>query len=357
MPATLTYSPLTPQNPAEFLRTNTRRYARYAETHPVQPLKGLREPRAASVSYRASVPAGHAGCGVALSYHALFPNGESLPFEIKESCFALQPIPNSEFLIPNWTFTFSAKERDSETGLSYFGSRYYSSDLSIWLSVDPMSDKYASLSPYTYCANNPVKLVDPDGEDYEVEVNGNTIIIRATYYVTKDAKEGVEMAFNYFKSQEQNLSYTMENGEVYSIKFDLSIAEGEYNTWEEAYNAASKSGNNYSNVCRIDKTRKENALGQTEAGRVITIRPDCSLDYRTYAHEIGHTLGFSEWSFELMQSDGGRWDMGLYNEYIQQSMMRTKILTKATPTIVTSPNGYIKDTHWEDVGRGYIITK
>ena len=62
------------------------------------------------------------------------------------------------------TYTFSAKEKDSETGLSYFGSRYYSSDLSIWLSVDPMSDKYPSLSPYTYCADNPVKLVDPDGE-------------------------------------------------------------------------------------------------------------------------------------------------------------------------------------------------
>jgi RHS repeat-associated protein len=63
------------------------------------------------------------------------------------------------------SYTFSAKERDSETGLSYFGSRYYSSDLSIWLSVDPMSDKYASLSPYVYCADNPVKLVDPNGAE------------------------------------------------------------------------------------------------------------------------------------------------------------------------------------------------
>ncbi len=62
-------------------------------------------------------------------------------------------------------YTFSAKEKDSETGLSYFGSRYYSSDLSIWLSVDPMARKYPSLSPYVYCADNPVKLVDPDGEE------------------------------------------------------------------------------------------------------------------------------------------------------------------------------------------------
>ena len=62
-------------------------------------------------------------------------------------------------------YTFSAKEKDTETGYSYFGSRYYSSDLSIWLSVDPMSGKYPSLSPYTYCADNPVKLVDPNGEE------------------------------------------------------------------------------------------------------------------------------------------------------------------------------------------------
>ena len=65
-------------------------------------------------------------------------------------------------------FAFSAKERDVETGLSYFGARYYSSDLSIWLSVDPMSDKYPSMSPYVYCADNPVKCVDPNGEEVDV---------------------------------------------------------------------------------------------------------------------------------------------------------------------------------------------
>ncbi|MBP7077432.1 MAG: hypothetical protein KBB11_10330, partial [Bacteroidales bacterium] len=54
-------------------------------------------------------------------------------------------------------------ELDNETNYTYFGARYYDSDLSSWLSVDPMSDKYPSLSPYTYCANNPINLVDTDG--------------------------------------------------------------------------------------------------------------------------------------------------------------------------------------------------
>ena len=70
-------------------------------------------------------------------------------------------------------FTFSAKEKDSETGFSYFGSRYYSSDLSIWLSVDPMSDKYPSTSPYAYCRNNPIILMDPNGEEVIVSGSGS----------------------------------------------------------------------------------------------------------------------------------------------------------------------------------------
>ena len=90
----------------------------------------------------------------------------TMPSRITALQFTLyRPTFNYSLLTAYWSYTFSAKEKDTETGFSYFGSRYYSSDLSIWLSVDPMSDKYPSLSPYTYCANNPIKLVDPNGED------------------------------------------------------------------------------------------------------------------------------------------------------------------------------------------------
>ena len=60
----------------------------------------------------------------------------------------------------------TGKERDSETGFSYFGARYYDSDLMTgWLSIDPLADKYPNISPYAYCAWNPIRLVDPDGEE------------------------------------------------------------------------------------------------------------------------------------------------------------------------------------------------
>ena len=63
-------------------------------------------------------------------------------------------------------FTFTGKEKDEETGYGYFGARYMDHELmTMWLSVDPMSDKYPSLSPYNYCAWNPIKLTDPNGNE------------------------------------------------------------------------------------------------------------------------------------------------------------------------------------------------
>jgi RHS repeat-associated protein len=64
----------------------------------------------------------------------------------------------------NTMFTFSGKERDEESSYSYFGARYYNSDLSIWLSVDPRASSYPSLTPYNYCMNSPVMYTDPNGE-------------------------------------------------------------------------------------------------------------------------------------------------------------------------------------------------
>ena len=45
---------------------------------------------------------------------------------------------------------------------------YYIPELGVWLSVDPLSDKYPSMSAFMYCAGNPVVLVDPDGRELEL---------------------------------------------------------------------------------------------------------------------------------------------------------------------------------------------
>ncbi len=166
MRPTQPYSPFLPQTsqiPAEILRADTRDTRRFLARH------------ALSVSIPHS--------------SLLIPNWPRHPDHLGSSSWItytdgsavqhLHYLPWGEGFVDqrvsNWNalYTFSAKEKDAETGYSYFGSRYYSSDLSIWLSVDPQASKYPQQSNYVYCSNNPIKVVDPNGEDeYEFDEYG-----------------------------------------------------------------------------------------------------------------------------------------------------------------------------------------
>ena len=64
----------------------------------------------------------------------------------------------------NSPYLFNSKELDEETGLYYYGARYLNPTSGMWLSVDPLFEKYVGMSPYNYCTGNPVMMVDPDGE-------------------------------------------------------------------------------------------------------------------------------------------------------------------------------------------------
>jgi RHS repeat-associated protein len=55
---------------------------------------------------------------------------------------------------------FTTKERDLETGLDYFGARYYMAALGRWTTVDPPADEFPEWSPYNYVMNNPVNARD-----------------------------------------------------------------------------------------------------------------------------------------------------------------------------------------------------
>ena len=55
----------------------------------------------------------------------------------------------------NTPYLFNAKEFDEETGLYYYGARYYDPRLSLWISVDPLGELDLQSSSYTFCGNNP----------------------------------------------------------------------------------------------------------------------------------------------------------------------------------------------------------
>jgi RHS repeat-associated protein len=77
-------------------------------------------------------------------------------------------------------YKFTGKELDDITGLYYFGARYYDPRISLWMSVDPLAEKYPGWSAYNYVYNNPLKFVDPtgvEGESIHEDATGRIVAI------------------------------------------------------------------------------------------------------------------------------------------------------------------------------------
>ena len=117
---------------------------------------------------------------------------------------------------------FTGKEaQDPDFGVSYldFGARQYSPVLRRWLVPDPMGEEYYDLSPYAYCAGNPVMLVDEDG--------------RRLYFA-----KGVSSRFK--ARFAEAVRFMNEKGTSYNLKklqdseHIYYIAEGEYNRFDSS---------------------------------------------------------------------------------------------------------------------------
>jgi len=126
----------------------------------------------------------------------------------------------------NWStdYKFNAKpacrrgrELDNETGLYYYGARYYTPELSIWLSacppehmrrrMDPLSDKYPSMSPFMYCAGNPVRLIDPNGMEIETSI--------ARYKTMKDGSERRLNSISLRRADRIEITHTVKSIKMY----------------------------------------------------------------------------------------------------------------------------------------------
>ncbi len=110
------------------------------------------------------------GTGTLKSLHDYLPFGEEVPSGV--GARSISYYPPSSFAINDATAEkFTGKERDSETGLDYFGARYLSSAQGRFTSPDPVQIKVnrllnpQRLNLFSYAVNNPLLNVDPDGRD------------------------------------------------------------------------------------------------------------------------------------------------------------------------------------------------
>jgi RHS repeat-associated protein len=266
------------------------------------------------------------------------------------------------------THTFSAKEKDSETGLSVtslrsvssfslsqiqtslvwhslmrrFGSRYYSSDLSIWLSVDPMSDKYPSLSPYVYCADNPIELVDPNGEEIVLFVNKTKYSYNGKNFVDKDGNIA-SFRQNSFESRvlsDLNKLYNSESNIIRGKLNDMMKSKHQHSIVRSTVSG----GIGYNKALDTDHAGKYGEGSDTEIGyNPFATKSVCAdggyISCATLAHELlGHGWNNDQ---GLHESDNHTTENGIKFEEVNAVNIQNKVLVEhhqLPRSLVGSPN-------------------
>src|SRR5690606_27906223 len=115
-------------------------------------------------------------------YYEYLPFGE-LMTEHNQSKYYIDPYPTQNMDSYNNPYKFNdfggkseralpertarSAEMDRETGMYYYGARYYDPRISIFISVDPLAEKYPNYTPYHYVHQNPINMIDPTGMEAE----------------------------------------------------------------------------------------------------------------------------------------------------------------------------------------------
>ena len=107
-----------------------------------------------------------------------------------------------------------------------FGARLYSPGTASWLSVDPMAEKYYGIGPLTYCAGNPVNLVDPTGRSTFVYFD----IARGGYVIFGGELNDDLSIYEFFP--DDNGEYTIWGGSIGETMTSTSFYHSETNQWE-----------------------------------------------------------------------------------------------------------------------------
>ena len=185
-------------------------------------------------------------------------------------------------------YRFTGKELDPLSGLYDFGARYYDPRLSVWFGVDPLAQKYPSISPYTYVANNPILYLDNDGREIWISIvitddNGTSGIQLVQYKNNKlyDASGKTYQGNNDFAVKVQNdlnklseddkalgemINDLSQSDQIHVIEMTDKATDGNSNTPLSSQD--DKNGNPTGSLTKYNPDKQETVKGDKRSPRV-----------------------------------------------------------------------------------------
>ena len=245
----------------------------------------------------------------------------------------------------NTPYLFNAKEFDEETGLYYYGARYYEPKVSLWISVDPISIydpsnsenyidgehndgvyNYKNLNPYVYCYQSPVSLIDPNGK----QALPGAIMGMFTEYLSKIGEKMISENMN-FATANSKLGWTDGLDILAAGAFGSVSGIAKFGKF-----IASPTGRKIMNmVCEV-------GLSSLEAGFKSIYGDDFSLEAVLVEVGMGDLLGrFLPKKVFKEAADNSKHELNRAKELMQRKSATPKVVKKQTAVLKNAKKGII----------------
>ena len=201
-------------------------------------------------------------------------------------------------------YKWGGKEWDENLGAYDFGARMYAPADARWSTMDPLCEKYYHISPYSYCAGNPVNLVDPDGRHIRamgfdaIQVFLNMLSDEEMQYVrfTDDGMLNNDLINTY--SGDSILLCTIQKLSNSDVVYDFRISD---NDGEEFF--FDKDNNINPGSYYYGVTRYPGATNKSSWDKNVHVFTASFLSNEKKSENLGHELLGHGYYYELSRKD------------------------------------------------------